>query len=92
MKYVDPLPHYWICDACANKRGGVYFKTCSTASLVECQYCNEVEDFIFPVRDYRWPKEMYESITKNKVPRVRNKTNKRLRDRRVGAGRNKKIL
>lgn len=63
MKHPDPNKigsAYWICDFCARERGGVYFKSCSTASTRDCGYCDgayQVEQHIFPSLDYIWPSQ-----------------------------------
>jgi len=47
----------YICDFCATERGGVYFKTGSTACVHTCGYCDgayQVEKFLFPTVDYLW--------------------------------------
>lgn len=51
---------YWICDFCVRERGGVYFKSCSTAYTIECGYCKgeyQVERAIFPSLDHIWPSQ-----------------------------------
>lgn len=63
MKYHNPNAlntPYWICSACAEDRGGKYFKTASTCARMTCGYCNgekQLEnELIFPTVDYYWPK------------------------------------
>jgi hypothetical protein len=58
---LDMNTPYWICGSCAKERGGVYFKTASTAADVDCKWCKNEKrmpgEFIFPVVDYRWHKK-----------------------------------
>lgn len=53
------FPHYWICGACATKKGGVWPKGhVATLADMMCKYCKgkqQVEAFIAPWVDYNWP-------------------------------------
>lgn len=56
------FPHYWICDACAKERGGVWPENqCATIASKICEYCNgksQIEPCIAPWVDYDWPKNI----------------------------------
>lgn len=56
----EKFPHYWICDACARERGGIWPEGhVATLALTECQYCNGDKhlsnEAIAPWVDYNWP-------------------------------------
>ena len=55
----EKFPHYWICDACAKERGGVWPEgLCATLLQTACKYCRgekQKEEFIAPYVDYDWP-------------------------------------
>ena len=52
----NPRPHYWICDACAARQGGVVPEgACSTVCYGTCHYCNTGTVTLVPIVDFRWP-------------------------------------
>lgn len=58
-KNKEKFPHYWICDACAQERGGIWPEGHrGTFAEIKCKYCNgkkQKDTFIAPYVDYDWP-------------------------------------
>lgn len=47
--------HYFICESCATKMGGILGKGCYTVHIDTCEYCKE-KATLFAVRDFSYPK------------------------------------
>lgn len=48
------MEKYWICDACALKRGWKSFKTGNTLVLGHCGWCDHLsEEALTPLRDLK---------------------------------------
>lgn len=64
--------HYWICDACAKERGGVWPDGhVATVADIPCKYCDDKNRVgpSAPYIDYDWPRESYAFNKKAKVMR-----------------------
>lgn len=47
--------HYWLCETCANERGGTFpAGHCCTVIHDVCPYCKE-KTVIIPYVDFDWP-------------------------------------
>ena len=56
MSKQDKLPHYWICDECAKKKGGkIPPGSCGTMCGGECKYCGDKNAVLTPIVDFKWP-------------------------------------
>lgn len=53
----DELEHYFMCNDCAVKKGGIYPEghVC-TMTFGECPYCKRTRTLI-PWCDFNWPKD-----------------------------------
>lgn len=58
MGKIERTEKYWICDACAEKKKYVAWKTGNTLIMGLCGWCDSREEsFLTPVEDFRKPKE-----------------------------------
>jgi hypothetical protein len=49
------LPHWNICENCANERGGqIPPRSCCTVSEGTCLYCNKENQTLTPLTDFVW--------------------------------------
>lgn len=57
---IKRFPHYWICKACAEERGGKWPEGhCATVADIPCRYCDDKNrkpgQASAPYVDWNWP-------------------------------------
>jgi len=67
MTEEEKFPHYWICDACAKEKGGVWPKGHQATAMEDiCPYCRGIKQLtvhIMPWVDFNWPKDIDSDVT-----------------------------